>query len=1818
MAQLNDTMVQGDLRVTGTMFGDLNGNADTATTAKAYDTSFSGTNSIATALAGKQDIGNYINRDADAYRRRDNQTGNGWGKIATISINTHDNYLTASWIVTYRGEVISTAVLELNIRFNSSGQLPVCLRKALYATDDFSKNAQLAVKITGVAGSSTTIELWAFLAKTWHSISIQELNEGYYFPDPSITWTYSNVNGGGTDKPEPDAENNIQVVDVTHLCVSDDSKVVTIADAYAKASNVSNMWCKVAEFTWTGTKSTFASSWMVTFIASSGAMTSESFFLNFAIRANDSGAPTLRTFVTSIINTPSATNSRRFKMVISGSSGNMTMKLYYFNGTSNYSSMTIREITATQQSSAGKSKNTWAYTSYASGEGETTEPTGDYNYECEFVYASSLAVESADALNVDTLGQAGGVTDFDLLVPAVNKVKYYTINGDYTNGSKGTASTGYWGELQVFWRNSVPYQVYLEWNANGIIYFCRYSSTYDSTAAKWIWNAWVPFRAGFDKDGNNISSTYLKVKDGVSFSNVVRSRQTESGSGWGKVAEWTGALTNTQVTASWNAFTTYKVDNIGRAINAQISLNVGGSATATDVPVVGTFKVVATEKSATTYDFCLVVTGTNASCTIQLYILSQYNTSTSLSMIDRGGLGLLKDKGGWTYSDSSGGQGGKPAADASTNKFVYSPQYVYTGTTQEGLGTCAYYSLYTANTSSSAPGWVKMATVTKSSATYQGFRLSGYFYKNNGNLYATKGASGIHFQAVFTATNNTASLLYGPSDLDVADCVRIVKTASSPLTWELQFNFGTNNNAYAVYASYEGDLTKLDNEIKIERDTVAGTTGDGVLATITPEPDTTWHTSYALWQNLLEVGDADSAVPASPRKDKGGSVGEYYVPSSASNVPSSQYGYHIRTSVYRYSSTVFRGTQLATASLSTPVSVVYERSGTSSDGTTWTWGTWNRVTMSSDLATATVGTAKNILLEEIGTSAVDLNSLTASDMTVHYYTWSNTNRGNVSNKPSDAVYTIKVFPCGAGSAGTYVMQEAYKRGTNERYVRRRSDGSTAWSSWQLCAYGDGSYPNMSVGTCTGNASTATHLSAHGYVRLWASGQYNSSKPYALLAEKAVGTTGNWGYGQLFKMEVQNRYVIFKIDLRGSSSSIASGTNTARIIYGHGFSQTEVNKAVVVTYAYTANATCIVRIYSNLSLTATDYQRVSLRQLDNHAGDQWAYNDWDAFTYYQKGDNTAMVASVTGTVMTNVFNTGTFCGNATSATTAKAYDTSFSGTNSIATALAAKQPGRVIVAPTYSGGVWSNDFATILEAIEDGKDVFLYTGNSEGNVDTYHMVPLTEVVKSSNNYMAFQFSRPRVWSSISENGILDTWTCTATSPYWQFEGKNVYYAATAGEAFSAANASNYSSGGTIESTFSAINTALAGRALGKTITLASNNSLSVTIPWATRTGRSSMLAIVSGNNGVQSCVQVSWFKDANNAITNAKMNVLSYTNTGAGCVPMFYVQYGTQAHGACGIYLVLDNSSWATQVTVIPNMENVDSVAFGYVAKSTAQTATDLSSARVWNLQGAWDGTPTLGSTNAVTSGGIASALADKQATITFYGTNTGGTLNNPAISKSIFDLIKESHVIAYARDFADTYDSLTGGLISTVEIDSYRSLDELFLVATNRDMASSNANDRGVSRKIVVTGPLYTGGDVVAKRTEYTLKPNRPYNGPNGNTVPITEVGWRQHVVFELTMHNTSIQSAETIFLESGGAYQSGTGGYPGQYTQSIITIDGVLYGTPPNPTSWSDSYRYQVAIGSIPSNGARTWQIEWWKVRYPGSSSTYYETEYVIVTTIK
>ena len=186
--------------------------------------------------------------------------------------------------------------------------------------------------------------------------------------------------------------------------------------------------------------------------------------------------------------------------------------------------------------------------------------------------------------------------------------------------------------------------------------------------------------------------------------------------------------------------------------------------------------------------------------------------------------------------------------------------------------------------------------------------------------------------------------------------------------------------------------------------------------------------------------------------------------------------------------------------------------------------------------------------------------------------------------------------------------------------------------------------------CTAvTAAESYHLCAYGYTRLWASGQFVTSKPYALLADITIATTGGWGTGQLFKIEAGLFHATFKLRLAGNSSGVYSGSDKVIVLESTDMTETQLDTMIKVTYSFTANSTCIVRIYSDLTLLNTSWQRVTLRQLDNHSGGEGGCQSiWDMVNFYKNDNNANMVASVTGTPMSNNRVAGKLWGYATRA------------------------------------------------------------------------------------------------------------------------------------------------------------------------------------------------------------------------------------------------------------------------------------------------------------------------------------------------------------------------------------------------------------------------------------------------------------------------------------------------------------------------------------------------------------------------------------------
>jgi hypothetical protein len=320
-------------------------------------------------------------------------------------------------------------------------------------------------------------------------------------------------------------------------------------------------------------------------------------------------------------------------------------------------------------------------------------------------------------------------------------------------------------------------------------------------------------------------------------------------------------------------------------------------------------------------------------------------------------------------------------------------------------------------------------------------------------------------------------------------------------------------------------------------------------------------------------------------------------------------------------------------------------------GGTWKSDDWEKI------YAGYADSAGSVRIEEIGSSAVNLDNYTASDGQVHYYTWSNGNRGNVSNKPTDAVYTVSAFMCGAGSAGTYVMQIAYKRGTTDVYIRRRSDGSTAWSSWQPFLYTDANVrsaigidtsssdntylkKNGTWGTVT--ADTAVHLGGnYGEWYLWAQDAYDSSKPFVLLGTMNRRMNTNWSLSPLLKFEVGfSNYAIVKLNLHFSNLGTSEGTatqanaeakvDTANIIVVEsvGITPDDVLSRIAPRWKVWSQTVSGSKQWSTeLSIFARftgTWQCVRIRQLDNQSGDNGREN-WIGVQWVSGSGSGSMVS-----------------------------------------------------------------------------------------------------------------------------------------------------------------------------------------------------------------------------------------------------------------------------------------------------------------------------------------------------------------------------------------------------------------------------------------------------------------------------------------------------------------------------------------------------------------------------------------------------------------
>ena len=100
--------------------------------------------------------------------------------------------------------------------------------------------------------------------------------------------------------------------------------------------------------------------------------------------------------------------------------------------------------------------------------------------------------------------------------------------------------------------------------------------------------------------------------------------------------------------------------------------------------------------------------------------------------------------------------------------------------------------------------------------------------------------------------------------------------------------------------------------------------------------------------NATLVEDANLAIPPLGVGDSVGSAGDFFIYyGSGKNLPDNVNNFNIHTTVTHYNGTTYRLTQIATPTSASNPTGIYERGASSSDGVTWTFGSWLAAASSS-------------------------------------------------------------------------------------------------------------------------------------------------------------------------------------------------------------------------------------------------------------------------------------------------------------------------------------------------------------------------------------------------------------------------------------------------------------------------------------------------------------------------------------------------------------------------------------------------------------------------------------------------------------------------------------------------------------------------------------------------------------------------------------------------------------------------------------------------------------------------------------------------------
>ena len=305
------------------------------------------------------------------------------------------------------------------------------------------------------------------------------------------------------------------------------------------------------------------------------------------------------------------------------------------------------------------------------------------------------------------------------------------------------------------------------------------------------------------------------------------------------------------------------------------------------------------------------------------------------------------------------------------------------------------------------------------------------------------------------------------------------------------------------------------------------------------------------YQNAMVIANANNAVPPVGVEDNISSAADYSIGSGAGkNLPTTDLDYNIHTVVTHFTGTTYRVTQIATGTGSAKPTVMYERSGISSDGITWSdWSSWKSISTAGHTHAAGDITSGTLSVARGGTgisTSTNVNAVVIGNSTTATNEMQTVRTGNGAfyATAQDAKPTFGTLPIAQGGTGATTRLNALKKLTDESVGTNATYFLTITNSW-----GKGGY------TSVAEAKTVLGLG---------SAAYTASTDYAPSSTISC-TTAN------------------------VKTALGTGSGTAKYLREDGTWQTPVDSKVRITVDSSATTYKILATAASSPTTNTDSQ-----------------------------------------------------------------------------------------------------------------------------------------------------------------------------------------------------------------------------------------------------------------------------------------------------------------------------------------------------------------------------------------------------------------------------------------------------------------------------------------------------------------------------------------------------------------------------------------------------------------------------------------------------